>query len=79
MSEHKLIMLKQFIISHKTIIIIAHRLSTVRNCQKLIFMKSGSVVDMGSMKELIGRNSDFGRMVNAGSGFASDAPRIEAF
>lgn len=43
----------------KTIVMIAHRLSTVRNCDRIILMKSGEVDAVGSWEELIEKNEDF--------------------
>lgn len=43
----------------KTLIIIAHRLSTVRRCDRLLFLQNGQLVDCGSFAELVERNSDF--------------------
>jgi ATP-binding cassette, subfamily B, bacterial PglK len=42
-----------------TMIIIAHRLSTVRNCDRLFFLKDGRLNDSGTYDELIARNEDF--------------------
>ena len=47
----------------KTLIIIAHRLSTVRRCDRLAFLSKGRIVDIGTFEELNGRNEDFRRMV----------------
>lgn len=38
---------------NRTIIIIAHRLSTVRNADQIIFLDKGQIVELGSHKELI--------------------------
>jgi ATP-binding cassette subfamily C protein len=46
----------------KTIIIIAHRLSTVRNCDQLCFIKDGQIVDIGTYDELIYENAEFRSM-----------------
>jgi len=46
----------------KTIIMIAHRLSTVKQCDSIIFMKQGRVEDQGTFKMLKDRNSDFREM-----------------
>lgn len=46
----------------KTVIIIAHRLSTVKKCDKLFFIKDGRVMDSGTFDELIRTNMDFRRM-----------------
>jgi ATP-binding cassette subfamily C protein len=51
----------------KTIIIIAHRLSTVRNCDQLYLLKDGKVVDVGTYDELLRTSSDFKSMVGAAS------------
>ena len=51
----------------KTMILVAHRLSTVRMCNRLIFMKDGVVNDVGSFEDLQTRNEDFRRMVKLGT------------
>lgn len=47
----------------KTMVVIAHRLSTVRHCDRLFFMKEGAIVDSGTFDELMVRNSEFAAMV----------------
>jgi len=47
----------------KTLIIIAHRLSTVRNCDRLYWMENGRIADSGTFAELTVRNAGFARMV----------------
>ena len=39
-----------------TIIIIAHRLSTVVNCEKIIVLKEGKVAEVGNHKQLLEQN-----------------------
>jgi ATP-binding cassette subfamily C protein len=46
----------------KTLIMIAHRLTTVKNCDCLYLMERGKVVDQGSYEELRDRNDNFMRM-----------------
>ncbi|MDR5903004.1 ABC transporter ATP-binding protein [Halomonas icarae] len=46
----------------KTIIMIAHRLSTVRRCDRIYLMQQGRVVDQGRYDELVERNATFQRM-----------------
>lgn len=45
----------------KTIIIIAHRLQTVKNCDAIYLLNRGKVEDSGTYQELILRNTDFRR------------------
>ena len=46
----------------KTIVIVAHRLSTVKSCEKIYFLSNGELVDSGSYDELLTRNRDFQEM-----------------
>lgn len=46
----------------KTIILIAHRFATVRDCDKILLLDQGSLVDQGSYDELIVRSADFRAM-----------------
>lgn len=46
----------------RTIIMIAHRLTTVKNCDMLYFMKDGKIEQMGSYDELVKTNSHFREM-----------------
>ena len=48
----------------KTIIIIAHRLSTVRNCDTIFVLKEGRVVERGDYDTLYELGGEFTRMVN---------------
>lgn len=43
----------------KTILVIAHRLSTLSECDKIVFMKEGEIVDIGSFEELRERSAEF--------------------
>ena len=47
----------------KTLIIIAHRLSTVRHCDTIVFMENGRIVDQGSFDALNARNPEFQNLV----------------
>ncbi|MEK9754731.1 MAG: ABC transporter ATP-binding protein [Rhodospirillaceae bacterium] len=47
----------------KTIIIIAHRLSTVRHCDTLFFVQGGRVVSEGPFEELCARSPEFRHLV----------------
>ncbi len=43
----------------KTIILIAHRLKTVKKCDKIFFINKGKVADQGTYQELIENNKHF--------------------
>lgn len=46
----------------KTIIMIAHRLATVKSCECIYLMEAGKVIDSGTYEELVARNGTFRRM-----------------
>ena len=52
----------------KTLVIVAHRLSTVRGCDRLVFLRDGRIAGCGSFEELLTNNADFRAMATAVSG-----------
>jgi ATP-binding cassette, subfamily B, bacterial PglK len=52
----------------KTLVIVAHRLSTVRVCDRLVFLRDGRIAGCGSFDELLRNNADFRAMAAAVSG-----------
>lgn len=49
-----------------TIVIVAHRLSTVRGCDKIVFVEEGRVAATGDFDELQVLSSEFARLVELG-------------
>jgi ABC-type multidrug transport system fused ATPase/permease subunit len=60
----------QKIRADKTIILIAHRLTTVKTCDTIFLMDHGRLLAQGSYDELLAGNDAFRRMV---AGTAEDA------
>lgn len=54
--------LQEFFIG-KTVIIIAHRLSTVKNADNIIVLKNGEIVEQGTHKELVGKKNEYFNLV----------------
>lgn len=46
----------------RTIILIAHRLKTVQQCNTIFLMEQGKLIDQGSFNELLERNENFNKM-----------------
>ena len=51
----------------KTIIAVAHRLSTIKFADRIVFMKNAEIIDIASFDELLKNNSDFRELVNLSS------------
>jgi subfamily B ATP-binding cassette protein MsbA len=52
----------QNLMEHRTVIVIAHRLSTVRRADKIVVLDRGRICEMGSHEELIGRGGIYQRL-----------------
>ncbi|MFO7815040.1 MAG: peptidase domain-containing ABC transporter [Halanaerobiales bacterium] len=48
----------------KTVIIIAHRLKTIKNVDKIFYMKEGKITEEGNHKKLLSRESDYYKLWN---------------
>lgn len=48
----------------KTLIVIAHRLNTIRNADRILVIKNGQIVESGSHKELMDKNGEYALMVS---------------
>ena len=54
--------LQEFFIG-KTVVIIAHRLSTVKNADHIVVLKKGEIVEQGNHKELIKKKKEYFNLV----------------
>jgi len=63
----------ELLASRLTVVIIAHRLSTVRRCDVIVYMEGGRIVDHGTYSELYDRNVRFRHLADL-----SNAPEAVA-
>ena len=52
------------LLAGKTVIVIAHRMRTVMNADKIVVLDEGRIVEEGSPSELLDDNGLFSRMVS---------------
>ena len=52
---------------HRTILIIAHRISTVRNCDRIVFLRDGMVDGEGGYEELVKTHARFQLLAGGGA------------
>jgi ATP-binding cassette subfamily B protein len=64
------------LLSGRTAFVIAHRLSTVRDADRIVVMKEGEITEVGSHAELMARGSYYATLVaRQTTGFLEDAER----
>lgn len=62
-TEHEICMTLEKIKSEKTVIVIAHRLSTLKSCNILYYVKNGQIISSGTFEDLYSNNSEFKKLV----------------
>ncbi len=60
--------------SDRTVILVAHRLSTLRDADRILVFDAGRVVESGSYDDLVTRNGTFAELVRSASG--DDIPSL---
>jgi ABC-type multidrug transport system fused ATPase/permease subunit len=66
LTEHEIAMTLAQLKGTMTILIVAHRLSTVRHSDTLVFLKDGMIEAEGSFAEVRAQSEDFARLVELG-------------
>ena len=65
-TEHKITQTIHRISQEITVIIVAHRLSTVRNVDQLVYLSQGRIANKGTFKEVQTANEEFANLVRLG-------------
>jgi ATP-binding cassette subfamily B protein len=52
--------------AEKTVLVVAHRLSTITKADRIIMLHAGQVTEQGTHAELLARNGRYARLVESG-------------
>lgn len=66
-TEHEITRTFEELRGEITVVVIAHRLSTVKNADEILHFSEGRLKDRGTMAELRARDAEFARLVELGS------------
>lgn len=64
-NEQKIISALEDVFKNKTVVVVAHRLSTIRKADQIIVMSNGSVVEIGNHETLIQRGGRYWQLVSS--------------
>jgi ATP-binding cassette subfamily B protein len=67
-SEARIQKALQVVLRGRTSLIVAHRLSTVRDADRILVLQKGRIVEQGEHRELLGRNGLYAKMVRQAAG-----------
>lgn len=67
LTEHKVTETIAALSGAVTVVVVAHRLSTVKNCDQLVFLQEGQVAAIGTFDQVRRHNADFARLIELGS------------
>ena len=52
------------LVKDRTVIMIAHRLTTIKNVDKIVVLEEGSIKEIGSHEELLNKNGYYSKLYN---------------
>lgn len=65
-TEHKITQAINRLTAGRTVFVVAHRLSTVRNVDQLLYLSNGQIVSRGTFSEVKRDNEEFARLISLG-------------
>jgi ATP-binding cassette, subfamily B, bacterial MsbA len=63
-SERAVQLALQNLVKNRTIIIVAHRLSTIQNADRIVVMSKGKIVEIGNHQELLSKSEHYANLYN---------------
>ncbi|MCP4523170.1 MAG: ATP-binding cassette domain-containing protein [Candidatus Gracilibacteria bacterium] len=68
-SEEQITKAMHNLFKDRTVIVIAHRLQTVKHADKILVLDNGKIVEEGKHDELVTKNGQYAKMLELQSGF----------
>ncbi|NQY81214.1 MAG: ABC transporter ATP-binding protein [Candidatus Caenarcaniphilales bacterium] len=56
----------QKLMEERTVLVIAHRLDTIKSCDQIVYLENGEILEKGTYQELLDKKSDFADLLSSG-------------
>ena len=66
-NEKKIVEALNSAFKNRTVIVVAHRLSTIRNADQIVVLNKGRIVEVGNHENLIARKGEYFNLVSSQS------------
>ena len=73
-NEHVIQQALERLMVGRTVLVIAHRLSSVRRADRIHVLRAGKIVESGSHSELVGNNAEYSRLMEAQATAEMESP-----
>ena len=68
-SEEQITKAMKNLFENRTVIVIAHRLQTVKHADRILVLENGKIIEDGKHDELVTKNWQYAKMLELQSGF----------
>lgn len=57
----------QKLMEERTVLVIAHRLDTIKSCDQIVYLENGKILEKGTYQELLDKKADFANLISSES------------
>ena len=76
-NEHKIVQALNHAFEKRTMVVVAHRLSTIMNADQIVVLRDGMIIEIGNHKKLMEKRGDYYDLVDKQMGVWSIDSRMQ--